>query len=202
MRESEVSFIFLKTKCRANIKSWMSKTMKLKSTNSSYTVFFKLHLVMGKNLFVFFFFCQSSSRFSIAWLSSVFLNSERAARKITCKTRHIANTIYARITSFEIQTDPLGISTKSTNNRSFTSWPYAKHLYFICFEMRSSSESLWIFFSSKNTGALKLPSVQWECAISSIVVMTETQNVWWAPCQLVPVSVYWSCAPAAITRMH
>ena len=29
-------------------------------------------------------------------------------------------TVYAGITSFEIQTDPLGISTKSTNNRSFT----------------------------------------------------------------------------------
>ena len=69
-RESEVSFILLKTKCRANIKSWMSKTIKLKATNSSYTVFFKLHLVMGKNLFVFF--CESSSKFSIAWLSSVF----------------------------------------------------------------------------------------------------------------------------------
>ena len=129
MRESEVSLILLKTKCRENIKSWMSKTMKLKSTNSSYTVFLKLHLVMGEN-FLFFFSPKFQQVFdSLAFQCFFFQVSERAAQKITCKTRHIANTIYARITPLKCKQIPwVFLPSPLITDNLHTLHPYANHL--------------------------------------------------------------------------
>ena len=130
-RESEVSFILLKTKCRANIKSWMSKTIKLKSTNSSYTVFLSCTQLWGKTS-SFFFVCQSSSRFSVAWLSGVFfLSSLTRGSKITCKTRHIANTIKQIPWVFPLS--PL------ITDHLHTQWPYARNLQYSTVQVNQHS---------------------------------------------------------------
>ena len=121
MRESEVSFILLKTKCRANIKSWMSKTIKLKSTNSSYTVFLSCTQLWGKTSSFFLFLPKFQQVFdSLAFQCFFkFLNARLKKLLGMQNTTYRKHDVCSNNTP-EIQTDPLGISTKSTNNRSFT----------------------------------------------------------------------------------